>query len=79
MEISNYNLLIKKIKSNKMAKNKAFIMEHVWLMVTVISIGFGIHATIKEGIGEGYVFGIIALFSIALFFWRRNLRKNEDN
>jgi len=62
-----------------MVKNKAFIMEHVWLMITAISIGFGIHATIKEGIGVGYVFGIIAVFSIMLFFWRRSLRKNEKD
>ncbi len=62
-----------------MAKNKAFIMEHVWLVVTLISIGFGIHATITQGIEKSYVFGILAIFSILIYFWRRNLRKNDED
>lgn len=53
-------------------------MEHVWLIASVATLGFGIHATIYQGIGKSYIFGILLVFTVLMYFWRRNLRKNDE-
>ncbi len=61
-----------------MEKKRKSIMEYVWLVVAIISLGFGVHATIHKGIGESYVFGIMFIFTVLIYFWRRNLRRKEE-
>ncbi len=62
-----------------MAKNKVFLMEHVWFFVTVVTFAFFVYATIKQGFEKSYIMLILSGISFLMYLWRKTLRKKEEN
>ncbi len=60
-------------------KVKVSLMEIVWLTVAAISLGFFVHALINMGWHKAYVFLIFVLLCLLMYWWRRSLRKSEEN
>lgn len=61
-----------------MSKNKVFLMEHIWLALTVITLVFFVYATIKQGFSKSYIMLILSALSFLMFQWRKALRKKDS-
>lgn len=62
----------------KKSINKNRILETVWLIVAILSVIAGIHKTyVDGGFRESYLFFSISVIAFLMFFFRKNLRKNE--
>lgn len=53
------------------------IMEYIWLILGIASMGLGIHGVITHGLKKSYVMFIIATISFAMYFLRYYLRKSQ--
>jgi len=62
-----------------MNKKGAIILEYVWLSLAIFSVLFGTYKFYKIGIGESYVFYIIAAIASFMFILRRAMRKFQEN
>lgn len=62
-----------------MIKTLAFIVELIWLALSIFSFVTGIYETFQKGIGESYWFFIITAISVLMYFYRKNLRKKREN
>ncbi|MBN2664105.1 MAG: hypothetical protein JXR68_10690 [Bacteroidales bacterium] len=62
-----------------MAKKKIILMEHIWLVLSILTVTLFIYSTIVQGFKDSYILLIFSGISALMFLWRRNLRKNEDN
>jgi 4-hydroxybenzoate polyprenyltransferase len=61
-----------------MIKTLAFIVELIWLALSIFSFVSGVYTTIKLGISESYLFFIISVISILMYFYRKMLRKKRE-
>jgi len=61
-----------------MSRNKIFLMEHIWLALTVITLAFFVYATIKQGFSKSYIMLILSGLSFLMFQWRKALRKKDE-
>ncbi|HBF88383.1 MAG TPA: hypothetical protein DDX39_07035 [Bacteroidales bacterium] len=61
--------------------NKAFsyIVEIVWLIISIISFLIAIYETYLAGISESYMFFIVTIVALIMFLFRRFLRLNHKN
>ncbi|MDX9770730.1 MAG: hypothetical protein RBT19_10215 [Tenuifilaceae bacterium] len=56
------------------------VLEYIWLILSVICLVLAIHATLKIGFAQSYMFFILAVVALLMFFLRRFRRKsNESN
>ena len=62
-----------------MKKHFAYILQILWLVVSILSLFAGIHKTIQLSFKESYLFFIFTLIALLMYFYRRNLRKTETN
>jgi len=61
-----------------MIKTLAFIVELIWLALSIFSFVTGIYVTFQKGIGESYLFFIIMIISVLMYFYRRFLRLKQE-
>lgn len=60
-----------------MEKNtKPNFMEITWLTVAVVCLGYGIYDAVTNGLGAALRFFFFSVIAIALYFFRRHLRKH---
>ena len=53
-------------------------MEYMWIVVSLIALGFAIHAVVNSDLKNGLTFFGLTILSIIIFIWRRRLRKNQE-
>jgi hypothetical protein len=58
-----------------MKNNFGKILEYTWLVAAILSFGAAVHQTIYQGISNSWLFTIISAISIAMYFFRRKMRK----
>lgn len=56
--------------------NFALILEVIWFITFLLSLGAAIHQTFNEGFGRSILFYIVTLVALAMYFMRRHLRKS---
>ena len=62
-----------------MAKNGQLkLMEYLWLFFTVITAALFIALLIKLGFKEAYKMLILSVLSFLMYYWRKSLRKKEE-
>lgn len=61
----------------KNLNNLNFILEIFWLIISISTFVLAVFNFIKFGIGNSYVFFIMALLSFLLYMARRTLRRKE--
>ena len=58
-----------------MNRNKlAYILEIIWLVVTVLCLAMAIHSTVIHGIKQSYIKFAFALLGFLMYLIRRNKR-----
>jgi membrane protein implicated in regulation of membrane protease activity len=57
----------------------AFILEQIWLALSLFCLGLGVWATVKVGFSTSYVFFVLAVVALLMYFLRRNRRKRLEN
>ncbi len=62
-----------------MQKNIIHVLELVWLSLAVLSLLAGIYNWMQAGISESIMFFVIALMSVLMYLYRRNLRKSRKD
>jgi hypothetical protein len=62
-----------------MNKKGALILEFVWLALAIFAVLFGTYKFTKVGIGNSYVFYVIAAIASFMYILRRALRKFQEN
>jgi hypothetical protein len=62
-----------------MANNKAKVMEYLWLVIALFSLGVGIHKTINHGFKDSILFFLFVVVALLMWFLRKKLRENEEN
>ncbi|MDD3567504.1 MAG: hypothetical protein PHT92_03800 [Bacteroidales bacterium] len=55
------------------------VLEYIWLILSVVCLGMAIHATLKVGFGQSYMFYILAVVALLMFFLRRSRRKANES
>lgn len=61
-----------------MNRSTVHILEILWLIAGILSLGAGMHQTIKEGFARSWVFLVMALLAFAMYSLRRNYRKKSN-
>lgn len=61
-----------------MAKKKVYLMEHVWMIVALASFVLFVVNTVKVGFSESYLLLIFTAVSLLMSFWRKSIRKKEE-
>ncbi|MEW5845754.1 MAG: hypothetical protein AB1777_05740 [Bacteroidota bacterium] len=57
----------------------AFILELIWLALSLFCLGLGIWATAKSGFSSSYMFFVLAVIALLMYFLRRSRRKRLEN
>ncbi len=55
------------------------ILEWIWLVVGLLSLGAAIHKSIHTGIRESIGFYLITLIAAVMYMIRRNLRRRANS
>ncbi len=53
-------------------------IEFVWFSIAIICLVAGIHKTIVQDIGQGYIYFIFVVVALLMFFLRKYLRKTLE-
>jgi len=61
-----------------MKQKLPFILEIIWLVVMVVSLGTAIHKTIDFGVIESIMLYVIAGIAGLMYVWRRYIRKLQE-
>ena len=61
-----------------MNRKTVHILEILWLITGILSLGAGMHQTFREGIARSWVFLVMALLAFAMYSLRRNYRKRME-
>ncbi len=61
-----------------MVKKKPVLMEHIWLVISVMCLVFFVYNVIKIGFTESYILLIFSVISILMYLWRKALRKKDE-
>jgi len=57
----------------------AFILELIWLALSLFCLGLGIWATSNTGFSKSYMFFVLAVIALLMYFLRRSRRKRMEN
>lgn len=56
------------------------VLEYIWLALAAVCLVMAVHATIKVGFANSYMFYILVVVALLMFLLRRFRRKsNESN
>jgi len=61
-----------------MRKKISYVIEIIWLVLSIACLAAGIHKTNISGFGNSYLFFILAFIAILMFMFRRYLRKSQS-
>jgi 4-amino-4-deoxy-L-arabinose transferase-like glycosyltransferase len=59
-------------------KGLAYILEMIWLLLTVFLVALGIYETVRNGFASSYLLFLLALLSALMYFARRRRRKMSE-
>ena len=62
-----------------MKKHFAYILQILWLVVSILSLFSGIHKTIHFGFKQSYLFFIFTLIALFMYFYRKKINKTEKD
>ncbi len=54
------------------------LLEVAWLIVSLLSLGAGLHKSIRFGFRNSIAFFVIALFAFLMYYFRRKWRTSSE-
>lgn len=59
-------------------KGIAYILEMIWLVLTIFCLALGIYETVRNGLASSYILFLLALLAGLMYFIRRGRRKKLE-